>query len=477
MDPSQLPSSDPRMAAGFGSTVGTKILFWGVASFVALQYIVAGFFAWYLYHSVPISPRRTVKRPIKRLRIISHNLWLIPFAGPWCMGRVDRLATRLKARVFRWMSSNGGGDDNDDDNDDDDEDDGVLTIVAVQEAWAWRSGLMWPLQALEGLFQSTLLRLELVKGGREPLFPFHIFGLVARVAGALGAAAVTFVPLLRRVLWTPKPLLIRALHQAGLKFAVTDGEAWFAQRTPLEWPLALMDSGLLLCASHSPHESGFEPFDIRGNDEASARKGMLWGRFGSLLVVNTHMTFINGDGGEQRRKQHVRLAMLVQRALMEERDANGGNGSNGGGGGALCSSRIERVVVVGDFNSALPSQTVEGNECGPAPHGGSASVYSGQPWLPAHACLDRLIEAIKQVNNGEGGGGGGGEDGGVEVDRLSGDDPTCEDGTVDHVLCIYRAADSKSGTFKASSAAALPDPDCHFSDHLLIEVEAAMAKI
>ena len=111
------------MAAGFGSTLGIQILF-------LILYMVGGIVRYFFYSSIPAGSRRPVKAPTpKRVRIISHNLWLIPFVGPWCMGRVGRLATRLKSIVAGLGAYNDEGiEDNDEDQSE------VLTICAVQEA-------------------------------------------------------------------------------------------------------------------------------------------------------------------------------------------------------------------------------------------------------------------------------------------------------------------------------------------------------
>ena len=59
------------------------------------------------------------------LTIVTHNIWLIPFAGPWMLGRVGRAASHLK------QHTTGVGADS-------------LVVAAVQEAWSFRSGLLWP---------------------------------------------------------------------------------------------------------------------------------------------------------------------------------------------------------------------------------------------------------------------------------------------------------------------------------------------
>ena len=212
-----------------------------------------------------------------RVALASHNIWLIPFAGPWIFGRISRLKNFLATKSQPSA----------------DQQQVALRIVAVQEAWAFRCGPFWPLLWLWRQLEAALLRFNVVAGGREP-YLYQAVKCVLHVIMALPA----WMPLLRRVLWDPKPELAAALRaRAALPWS-TSGAAYFAsETTAFAWPPVLMDSGLLLCASQPADESGFVPYPRRGSSEAAAGKGMLWARWGALGVVNTHMTFQFDDGG------------------------------------------------------------------------------------------------------------------------------------------------------------------------------------
>ena len=240
--------------------------------------------------------------------------------------------------------------------------------------------------------------------------------------------------------------------------AVTPSKAAFAEggwpREPgrglLDAP-CLMDCGLLLCASRAPDASGFEPFDWRGNDESPAQKGMQWADFGGLVVVATHMTFVYADGGAQRAAQQAQLARLVARLLLADEGGDSGR-------------RARSAILVGDFNSALAHQVLKGAANGPRPSSATpASVFEGA-WLGAHASVERLFEAFAAA--------------GLELRRMdTGAEPTCEDGTVDHVFCAAArgAGGGGGGGYHVVSSSTLPDPKAEFSDHLMVRCELALS--
>ena len=79
----------------------------------------------------------------RRINVISYNLWLIPFSGAWNFGRVNRCRDRVAfecAKLEREAPSD-------------------LQIVALQEAWAFRAGLAYPLLWLMHKFEAFLLGL------------------------------------------------------------------------------------------------------------------------------------------------------------------------------------------------------------------------------------------------------------------------------------------------------------------------------
>lgn len=367
-----------------------------------------------------------------RVRIVSWNLWLIPFGGPWCLGRVQAIERCLCRHVGSMLADPGVED--------------CLVIAALQEAWAWRAGPLYPLVWLEAALQKRLLS-SLFRGDREPLALRAIFALsrVVQLAGAL-VTSVCAPPLLRAVLWSPKPVLAASLRRAGLPHATAAGEASFRHAG---WPResnrsasapCLLDCGLLLCTSRPPDETGFEPFDWRGNAECVAHKGMEWVRFGGLAVLTTHMTFEYADGGVQRGAQQLQLARLAARLLDE---------------GA------EQLLLVGDLNSALPHQTLPGRRNGPRPSCATPPSVYEKAWLGSHASLDRLHEAFEAV------------DADLELRRMdTGEEPTCEDGTVDHVLCCARRSRPPGGVaYRAATSSTVVDPRAEVSDHALVRCE------
>lgn len=198
-----------------------------------------------------------------------------------------------------------------------------------------------------------------------------------------------------------------------------------------------------LCVT-TPDASGFQAFDHRRNSEAVALKGLLWGRWGQLVIINTHMTFHYSDDGSQRRAQQQQLSALVHRILVD---------------GCPCSgARVSQVMVGGDFNHCLPGQVSPDGQCGQRPLPGSPSVYTG-PWLPLNASLQGLVARLEL-------------DGQFQVQRLSGDVATCEDGTVDHVFTVTRASHDKR--FEALRTFTEPDDTADTSDHLMIGLVARL---
>lgn len=210
---------------------------------------------------------------MRQVRLVSYNTWLIPFKGPMFLSRgAERCAPALVAAVRDLepepVASQGGA--------------AVLRLALVQEGWAFRVGVAWPLFWLLGCMEGALLRHGIVRGGQEPWAVAAIKGVLLGAMVVVNLLLQGWVPLLRNVLWDPKPQMAAALKRAGLPFE-TSGVYFF--RSLSQWRRgslqpALMDSGLLTCSSHAPDASGFVPWDAKGNSEAAAVKGMLWARWG-----------------------------------------------------------------------------------------------------------------------------------------------------------------------------------------------------
>ena len=219
----------------------------------------------------------------------------------------------------------------------------------VQEAWAFRAGLFHPLLLLLAHVEAALLECGVARGAHEPWPVAALKSLLLATLLVVNLLVQGWLPLLRAVLWDPKPKISAALREAGLLHSVSGTEEFRAQS---QWPggpwgaegtgPVLMDSGLLICSSHEPDSAGFVPFGAKGNSEAVAWKGMLWARWNDMVVLNTHMTFVNADGGVQRQRQREELAGLVSFLLKHGCPRTG--------------SRVDRVILAGDLNHCLPTQ-------------------------------------------------------------------------------------------------------------------------
>ena len=84
------------------------------------------------------------------------------------------------------------------------------------------------------------------------------------------------------------------------------------------------------------------------------------------------------------------------------------------------------------------------------------------PWLPGHASVGRVLRLLEEA--------------GMRAQRLSSDQPTCMDGTVDHVICITRGGGGRDGgvggAYQTVNSGVLPDEAAAQSDHLLLWVDA-----
>jgi endonuclease/exonuclease/phosphatase family metal-dependent hydrolase len=260
------------------------------------------------------------------------------------------------------------------------------------------------------------------------------------------------------VLWDPKPEMFAEMNRqtAGSLRWFASGTDYFRSLSTLTWPPPLMDSGLLLCASSAPDKNGFVAFDRpREAFEAPAVKGMLWACWGSLGVVNTHMTFEYADSGVQRRMQQRRLATLVGQLLGlcgKHGDGKSDEAAAIGYSGSPCRA----VLLFGDFNHTLPEQTRDDGKGSPPTHDKPLNRYVG-PWLPPNASLSGLLATLSL-------------DGRATVTRLSGDTPTNEDGTVDHIFVVTPSEPSTNTgcdyTFATEECGVLEDENAEIADHL-----------
>ena len=157
-----------------------------------------------------------------------------------------------------------------------------------------------------------MLRLGVVIGRREPTWYTLLKSALFLALAAMVQLFQTWMPLLRHVLWDPKRHIQKRLSDSAALTWSTSGVTAFDAMPPWRWPICLMDSGLLTCASHSADDSGFVAFARAGSAEHPVLKGMLWARWGSLAVINLHMIFDSfADDGAARRHQQAALATLV----------------------------------------------------------------------------------------------------------------------------------------------------------------------
>ena len=337
---------------------------------------------------------------------VTHNAWLIPFGGAWSLGRAARVANHIGKATRRLEIAHDRPTDR-------------LTIVAVQEAWAFRCGPFWPLVALLARAQARLLRRGLVRGGREPL----VLRLVGWLVLSVPTLLASWLPL-RAGTWCPKHAFSDELGDVTPHVI---GAAPGASLPLWRWPPALMDSGLLLLASRAPDATGFVAYSTAGNSEATANKGMLWARFGGLVVVTTHMTAVRAD--REKSAQRAQLASLVARLLFGGRAAAvGGRSAGGDAGGA------RQVLVLGDMNHA---------------HGVTT------PSDTASSC-DTLLHALEAAAP-------------LRARRLSGDESTSTDGAIDHVIACGEMSEH-AAQYEMVSSEVIPDPRWDISDHQLLGV-------
>ena len=130
------------------------------------------------------------------------------------------------------------------------------------------------------------------------------------------------------------------------------------------------------------------------------------------------------------------------------------------------SCACEAVLLAGDFNHALREQCTDGAPGTPPPN--APCPYDGTPWLPLNAALPDLLDALRLGGR-------------MVVERLSSDAPTNEDGTLDHLFVVTRAASGAHGrgggsTYVTVTNGVVEDDAADVSDHLRIEAVVRRAR-
>lgn len=368
-----------------------------------------------------------------RLHLVTHNVWLIPFGGPWFLGRAKRCIENLGYAVDALCEASKS-------KSSEQSETLEITVIVAQEFWALRVGIFWPLLWGLAKFESFLLQQGYANGSHEYRIYWLLKSLILLVVAVISLLIQTWIPILRWVLWDPKDDAATAFRQQfGLGWTIS-GASKFRHTPPWELsPPVLMDSGLMLSSSIPPDNHGFVPYSKKGNHEAIAMKGVLWARYGYVGIVTTHMTFFNKDVGQERGSQQRQLLAVLASLL-------------GLSGAKSIEQPVDQIILAGDFNHCLEEQTTS-LDPGPGPGEGSPSVFR-RPWLPTHASVGKLIEVLEM-------------DGNLKVRRLSGLQPTCEDGTVDHIFQITR---QHGGALDCSVEAMVvtSDDKCRYSDHCMI---------
>ena len=575
--------------------------------------------------SISSMEHHTVSSPL-RVNVVTHNLWLIPFGSPFHLGRRQRCAEYLNSLVSALQlkkkqqhyqppppqpqpqqqqsnittatanttasacMSTAISHGRDSVSGSISSSDNVLTVIALQEAWAWHTGPLLPIVHAVATLEWWMLRKAgpvsgVIVPGTSPIFAricayiSHVVCMLLHVASLLQTILLwRWLPGTRSLIWDPKPALARALHgvtwshSSTTSFCKTTTKACCRRTrpkcynhhhhhhhhhrdhkeeqggqkegedpvddlaTPLKnmeksppaffsssllsswswsWPTPIvLDGGLLLCASRNADAQGFVPFETVGT-EGSAQKGMLWARFGTTAVVNTHMAWVNEDGGKTRAAQAIELRNVVSRLLGDtkltsdnsdnssrsSRSRSSSNNDKAGnmqntsaassGGGADDGECVRHVVIAGDLNHCLVSQTdpdvptlgtpsislrtmytwvvesliagitgiagsvgeEEGNSTTNGGSNGAAKLQEKKkkkkkkkkngraremetavapsvycgPVLQPHASVDHVLHVLR-------------DEGRFAVERVSSDKPTNQDGTVDHIIVVTHAA-------------------------------------
>jgi hypothetical protein len=372
--------------------------------------------------------------PPRRINIISHNLWLIPFAGPCFLGRHEKCAINLANTTFSRKKSEGQPEEEDDE-------EPPLVIFAVQEAWAFRCGLLKPVLNVVSFSQSYYLKrrtsptVDVVYDHHcglrikscDPLW-LKIFSLLVQTFMLFTHVFLLLFSneLLDAIsgIYCPKRNISKVIKQSFYDMGCFDcTKVWDSEMGKLAghnlfrndgnkdsssaftsssasailssapnsmsyWPFQpVMDSGLLVVASQTPDEHGFEPYDPHGT-ESFVNKGMLWMRFGDLVVINTHMTAEKSEFSKNL--QNDQMQLFCQKLFREKADGNENE------------NKCKQILLVGDFNHFEPSL--------------------GSTILPKHANTKVLLNALQRSCPGR------------LPKLLSKTKLTNEDGCIDHVI-------------------------------------------
>lgn len=254
--------------------------------------------------------------------ISTWNVWGVPFVSPNMLSRMLDVREFFDKQMRELRVDQSG-----------------LVVACFQEAWSFRAGPIHPLLELisrkehegDDGFSITPPDDRLIRITNN-----SIFSLISQVLMILFG----WMPGDR---WDQKDQLIEAEKTLSLPYAVgTNG----LSTAPLQM-FTIVDSGLVILASASPLESGFEPYPrtTASGEELLNHKGVLWAFWHdetvSTLVMTTHTTanmYGGMDGIALSRKDGLEQLRFLQSLLVSLRKR------------FVDTAPTLEIYVTGDFN-------------------------------------------------------------------------------------------------------------------------------
>eukprot|EP00811_Abedinium_folium_P035422 NODE_8214_length_1514_cov_4.385004.p1 GENE.NODE_8214_length_1514_cov_4.385004~~NODE_8214_length_1514_cov_4.385004.p1 ORF type:complete len:345 (+),score=73.34 NODE_8214_length_1514_cov_4.385004:88-1122(+) len=343
-----------------------------------------------------------------RVLAVNYNVGAAGFGlAPWHFGRVGLAAEHLADAVREASTTTHD-----------------LVVVAVEEAWGMPTGVPWakPFVAL----QEVLLRRGLFTSAAEPRW-MRMLWIFAEVLTALLMPLISLIPACVCSFHDPKVRMAEELSRAGLRYTI--GLHGATRKPPPT--ITAVDSGLMICSSQPADVHGFEPFAAEVSAlglERMTNRGVVWARFGELLVITLHFSglpeMFKMMGGLRRC-----FGRIVRRAI----EAN---------------PESTRVLIMGDFNH---------------------SSLSPVPYPNHYPSMNFVLEALDREA----------PPGWASATLLSGTEitfrpwlgDTAPADVTDHVIGITRAGFAPP---TVHSSKVVPDERGDFSDHGVLFVEAKL---
>ena len=259
---------------------------------------------------------------MKLKEITSWNLWLMPWSAPEIFQRPHDQALKLST-----LNASGTKKD-------------TLRIVAVQEAWAFRTGLATPMLYFMSYYIPRIPRWFY----RKHAFGFldalgFIFLAIVIIQGTTIALVLTFLGIKTDIFtWDPRDILYKKLSKIGFKHRV------YANSFDKWW--RMFDSGCAIFSTKPPSQQGFIPYENSGsfNEEALARKGIQFAYFSEdrVLIMNTHAKCDSHVMGSAAGRTDVASEMTkIVKKILSQYD-----------------SSSDEVYLCGDFNMTRTSESI-----------------------------------------------------------------------------------------------------------------------